>query len=628
MRLSIRSSFVVAAVLGAAGCNVEVDPATESGERGQELIPRDQLPLRPILGPGESNWLGQSKTFRPAQLVPGEASKKLKSPLYPEPQYLAAIGGSCISTLNLASQTPADLVSTILGSGAGAPAVSNIHYTGRPHSGGTFSGAAAPIGFESGIILSSGNIAAVSGPNVQDDVTTDNGLPGDPDLNGLIPGFTTLDATVLEFDFECPGADTLTFEYVFSSDEYNEYVKSDYNDVFGFFVNGSNVALIPGTSTPVSINNVNCNNPFSPPSGSHCDLFRNNDLSNGGGSICTEMDGLTVPLTATATVHSGTNHIRLAVADAGDHILDSNIFLKSGSFTCNRPPHAACKDVTVSANAVCAADASIDNGSSDPDGDQLTCTQTPAGPYAEGSTSVTLTCTDPLGKSDSCTGSVTVVDDTAPTIVCPSNQTAECVSGGATVNYGNATASDNCGVASVGCAPPSGTFGLGNTSVSCTATDTSSNSSTCGFNVAVVDTIPPVVTVSPQGAGDLWPPDHKYISKSLFDCGVQILDQCQGVIDLQNASPTITCVTSDEVENGGGDGNTLADMIIVDATTVLLRSERSGPLVGRVYGIHFKVTDAAGNVGTGVCQVGVPHDQGNGQPAVDSGVHFTVGNCN
>lgn len=197
----------------------------------------------------------------------------------------------------------------------------------------------------------------------------------------------------------------------------------------------------------------------------------------------------------------------------------------------------------------------------------------------------------------------------------------------ATVDFGNATATDNCAVASVGCVPPSGsTFPLGNSPVTCTATDTSSNNSECGFNVAVVDTTPPVVTVG--NGGTLWPPNHQYVTKSLDDCGIEINDLCQGMIDLANANPLITCVTSDEVENGQGDGNTTQDMVILNATAVNLRSERAGNLDGRVYKIHFQVNDAAGNVTTGVCPVTVAHDQGNGSAAIDSGVHFSVGTCN
>src|SRR5712691_3636002 len=87
----------------------------------------------------------------------------------------------------------------------------------------------------------------------------------------------------------------------------------------------------------------------------------------------------------------------------------------------NKPPTAVCKNVTVAAGAsVCSASASVNNGSSDPDGDPIALLQKPAGPYALGATPVTLTATDsfadPFAGSSSCTGTVTVVDATAPTI--------------------------------------------------------------------------------------------------------------------------------------------------------------------------------------------------------------------
>jgi hypothetical protein len=82
----------------------------------------------------------------------------------------------------------------------------------------------------------------------------------------------------------------------------------------------------------------------------------------------------------------------------------------------NNPPVAQCKDVPVAAGPSCTANASIDNGSYDPDGDPITIAYSPAGPYSLGDTAVTLTVTDDKDASDSCTGTVTVVDNTKPTI--------------------------------------------------------------------------------------------------------------------------------------------------------------------------------------------------------------------
>jgi len=78
------------------------------------------------------------------------------------------------------------------------------------------------------------------------------------------------------------------------------------------------------------------------------------------------------------------------------------------------PPVALCRDVTVSAGLDCTADASIDAGSFDPDGDPVTLSQEPSGPYGLGDTLVTLTVTDTQGASDSCLATVTVEDTTLP----------------------------------------------------------------------------------------------------------------------------------------------------------------------------------------------------------------------
>jgi hypothetical protein len=139
-----------------------------------------------------------------------------------------------------------------------------------------------------------------------------------------------------------------------------------------------------------------------------------------------------------------------------------------------------------------------------------------------------------------------------------------------------------------------------------------------------VDTVNPVITLNGQTI-TLWPPNHKYHTVNVTDLVASVSDGCGG-LTVNNV--VISKVTSDEVENGGGDGNTLDDIIIAaNCKSVQLRAERDGGLNGRVYTITFKVVDSAGNVGTTTAKVTVPQSQ-NGASAVDDGPHYTVlGNC-
>jgi hypothetical protein len=223
---------------------------------------------------------------------------------------------------------PADLAASLAGPGV---TVSNVSFTGAEPAGGRFGDGTAAVGFEGGILLSSGSVAGVIGPNVSTGTTTSHGTPGDPALTQL-SGFETFDAAILAFDF-VPQAGRVDFSYVFSSDEYNEFANSSVNDVFAFFVNGANCALVPGTTQPVSINTVNGGNPFGT-GAVNPQYFRNNDFQDGSAPIPTEMDGLTTVFTCSAAVTpNATNTMRLGIADGGDGVLDSNVFLQAGSLT-------------------------------------------------------------------------------------------------------------------------------------------------------------------------------------------------------------------------------------------------------------------------------------------------------
>jgi hypothetical protein len=280
----------------------------------------------------------------------------------------------------------------------------------------------------------------------------------------------------------------------------------------------------------------------------------------------------------------------------------------------NVAPVAICKGVDVcNERGVCFANASIDNGSYDPDGDPITLAQLPLGPYPVGSRDVTLAVSDGTELSV-CTAPVTVRDCEPPAIACPSPVTMECVAGGSVVDMAPATASDNCAVASV-TDPPRANYPLGTTPVPYTAVDSAGLSASCTSSVTVRDSQPPTITTSKV---TLWPPNHKLQPFKLSICAT-VVDSCQGTIDV-NAAGTITAIYSDEPEdvNGQGDGHTKGDIVITGRSSFELRSERQGGGNGRVYGVTFQVADASGNVSTGKCQFVVPHDQ-SGRPAVDDG---------
>jgi len=221
------------------------------------------------------------------------------------------------------AQTPSILVNKIAGPGV---AISNVRYTGVAAAAGTFTQGAPAVGIDSGIILSTG-IAVQAGPGPNNFVaSTNNGQPGDIQLSQLIGGTVTFDAAELQFDF-VPKARIMTLRYVFASDEYNTFVGLGFTDVVGIFLNGRNLAHVPGTTVNVSIDTVNkiVNSQF----------FRDNDPADFGGirPLGTVMNGLTTVFTITANVNIGVpNHLKIAIADATDAVFDSVVFVQASSF--------------------------------------------------------------------------------------------------------------------------------------------------------------------------------------------------------------------------------------------------------------------------------------------------------
>jgi len=199
------------------------------------------------------------------------------------------------------------------------------------------------------------------------------------------------------------------------------------------------------------------------------------------------------------------------------------------------PPVALCKNVTVMAVNTCGVPADINNGSSDPDGDLVGCTQSPAGPYAIGNTTVTLTCTDAAGNPPSqCSGVVTVTDKVVP-VVTPTggNQSLEC---NRNLGYSDpgATANDLCS-GPVTPVTMSGTVSMGTPGTytrNYSATDSAGNKGTATRTVTIFDSLKPLISV---GTG-----------VSTVECGsvftdpTTVSDQCSNTVPLQRTGSVNT----------------------------------------------------------------------------------------
>lgn len=235
------------------------------------------------------------------------------------------------------------LANALIGSGISITPGS-INYIGADGQAGFFTGGTASnvrLGIEEGILLTTGSALNAEGPNSSGALGSILGTPGDSDLDELVED-PTFDANVLEFEFVSTGGN-LFFDYVFGSEEYNEYVNEGFNDVFAFLVDGVNLATIGGE--PVSIDTVNCGN-STDPTGSNCDQYNDNDSFP---FLDLEYDGFTNVFTASILgLSPGAHTIKLAIADSGDQRLDSGVFLKANSFTDNpNPPNEVPEPITL-----------------------------------------------------------------------------------------------------------------------------------------------------------------------------------------------------------------------------------------------------------------------------------------
>jgi len=233
------------------------------------------------------------------------------------------VGAAHAGPVVTANVNASALASAIAGSGV---TVSNASFSTdstrtQGDVAGTFTGGASTVGFGSGIVLTTGTIACAGG---NANTSTRCGGENTDDVGG------TATFSSLKFDF-LSSTGQVFFNYVFASEEYNEFVGTAFNDQFELLLNGVNIAQLPGGAGVVSINNVNCsfNSAF----------YRNNSAGTGCASLGLglEFDGLTTVLTATAAVAAGTNTFEFRIFDRGDAFLDSAVYIRAGSFSGSNP---------------------------------------------------------------------------------------------------------------------------------------------------------------------------------------------------------------------------------------------------------------------------------------------------
>jgi hypothetical protein len=274
----------------------------------------------------------------------------------------AMLDATCLSAspivvkpLSLNNGSPAavqTLVSYLLGEGV-TVVPGSVQYIGALSASGIFVNGSngdpnTSVGIGSGVVLTTGDARFVSGsaafdgdlPNKNVGLTsgilnslTRNNAPGNV-LFASLTSAPTFNASILRLQI-IPSGSSLTLDYVYGSDEYNSGVNSGLPpDVLGFFVNGVNYALVPGTNTPVSVASINCGGPISGPANGanpqNCSLYRDNPPFVG--RIETELNGLTVILRMTAPViPNQVNTIELGIANAFDPFVDSAVFIQAGS---------------------------------------------------------------------------------------------------------------------------------------------------------------------------------------------------------------------------------------------------------------------------------------------------------
>ncbi|WP_397363351.1 choice-of-anchor L domain-containing protein [Olleya sp. R77988] len=236
--------------------------------------------------------------------------------------------------------TPQQLIEDVL---IDSNCITNVQVTnvvggdfgGTDQSYGYFDATGTTFPFQSGIVLSTGRLSNVNGPNtsLSDDDATN--WTGDQDLENILNENNTLNATIIEFQFTS-AATQISFNYIFASEEYQEGNSNtcQFSDLFGFLIRESgtqqyqNIALVPNTQTPVKVTTVHSGIPGAcdPINEFYFESWNNNTAP-------VNFNGQTKVLTANAiTTPNTTYEVKLVIADEHNYRYDSAVFLEASSF--------------------------------------------------------------------------------------------------------------------------------------------------------------------------------------------------------------------------------------------------------------------------------------------------------
>ncbi|MEG4094903.1 choice-of-anchor L domain-containing protein, partial [Microcoleus sp. Pol8_D1] len=266
-----------------------------------------------------------------------------------------------LTTKNLNSGLTADQLAQFIIGDSGSVVPGTVKYTGDIRAAGSFGGGISDgLNLEAGVIFSTGDIAnPESSINLGGGNFNDN--DGDAALNQLLvdtnsSSTTTNDAAVLEFEF-IPKQNQFSLEYVFASEEYNEYVNTAFNDVFGFYLNDVFISAIPGTEKQlVSVNNINNGKAGNPNTNPPIPDFPPQnpalyvDNTSNPPIFKTTWDGFTKVLSTPQVfvIPNVRSKLRLAIADTSDSSLDSAVLIYAPPvFNFSQPNYQVNEDGTV-----------------------------------------------------------------------------------------------------------------------------------------------------------------------------------------------------------------------------------------------------------------------------------------